>query len=59
MLIFFFLENHAVYEIIWGNIVEPDMPQMAIWGMHIACWAPKATKTHSAYVIIIAFPLQQ
>ena len=27
--------------------------------MRIACWIPKATNTHSQYVIIIAFPLQQ
>ena len=25
----------------------------------IACWVPKATNTHSVYIIIIAFPLQQ
>jgi hypothetical protein len=23
-------ENHAVYEITWKNIVEPDRPQMTI-----------------------------
>ena len=27
--------------------------------MRIACWIPKATNTHSQYVILIAFPLQQ
>ena len=27
--------------------------------MHIACWIPKATSTHSQYVVLIAFPLQQ
>ena len=27
--------------------------------MRIACWIPKATNTHSVYVILIAFPLQQ
>jgi hypothetical protein len=27
--------------------------------MRIACWIPKATKTHSEYVIFFAFPLQQ
>jgi len=26
---------------------------------HIACWIPKSTNTHSEYVILIAFPLQQ
>ena len=28
-------ENHAVYEIMWKNIVEPDGPQMAV--EHGAC----------------------
>jgi hypothetical protein len=23
-------ENHAMYEIIWKNMVEPDRPKMAI-----------------------------
>jgi hypothetical protein len=32
---------------------------MTIWRMRIACWVPKATNTHSQYVILIAFPLQQ
>jgi len=32
---------------------------MTIWRMRIACWIPKATNTHSQYVIVIAFPLQQ
>jgi hypothetical protein len=27
--------------------------------MRIACWIPKATDTHSEYVILIAFPLQK
>jgi len=55
----FFLENHAVNEKMWKNIVEPGRQQMTIWSMRIACWIPKATKTHSEYVILIAFPLQQ
>jgi len=32
---------------------------MKIWHMCIACWIPKATNTHSEYVILIAFPQQQ
>ena len=32
---------------------------MPIWRMRIACLIPKATNTHSEYVILIAFPLQQ
>jgi hypothetical protein len=36
----------------WKNLVQPDMPQMAVL---IACWIPKATDTHSEYVIFIVF----
>jgi hypothetical protein len=32
----FFPENHAVYEIVWKNIVEAGRPQMKIWRMRIA-----------------------
>ena len=51
--------NRAVYEIMWKNTVEPDRQQMTLWRMRIACRIAKATNTHSEYVIIIAFPLQQ
>jgi len=43
----------------WKNMVERGRPQMAIWRTHIACWISKATITHSKYIILIAFPLQQ
>jgi hypothetical protein len=56
---FFFLENCAVYEIMWNNIVEPNRLQMTIWRMRIACSIAKATNTHSECVIIIAFQRQQ
>ena len=29
------------------------------WRVHFACWIPKATDTHSEYVILNAFPLRQ
>ena len=32
---------------------------MTIWRMRIACWIIEAVDTHSEYVILIAFPLQQ
>ena len=35
------------------NIVELDRPEMTIWRMHIACWIPKATNTHSDYVRLV------
>ena len=43
----------------WKNSVQPDRPQVAIWRMRIACRILKATDTHSVYVILTAFPLQQ
>jgi len=43
----------------WKNTVKPDMPQMTIWRMHIACWVPKATGTRLVYVIINDLPLQK
>jgi len=56
---FFFLENSAVYEIMWKNIVEPGRPQMTIRRMRIECWILKAINTYSGCLILIAFPLQQ
>jgi len=46
-------ENRAVFEMKWQNIVEPERPQMPIWRMRVTFWIPKATNTHSEYVIII------
>jgi hypothetical protein len=43
----------------WKNSVEPVRQQMTVWRMRIACGIPKATSTHSEYVIRIDFPLQQ
>jgi len=51
-----FLENSAIYEITWKNIVQPDRPRFVICRMHIACWITKATDTNSEYVISISFP---
>jgi len=42
----------------WKN-VELGRPEMTIWHMPNAGWIAKATNTHSEYVILIAFPLQQ
>jgi len=41
------------------NIIERGRPQMTIRRMRVAYWIPKATNTHSQYVVLIAFPLQQ
>jgi len=43
----------------WKNIAEPGRPHMTRWRMRIACWTAKATNTHSGYVILLAFLLQQ
>jgi len=43
----------------WKNIVELGRPQMTIQRIRIACWIPKVKNTHSRYVILIAFLLQQ
>ena len=54
-----FFEICAIYEKIWKNTVEQGRPQVTIWHMHIECWIPKATNTHSGWVILIVFPQQQ
>ena len=53
-----FFENRTLHKR-WKNTVEQDRPQATIRRMRIAYWIPKATNTHSEYVILIAFPLQQ
>jgi len=40
-------------------MVESNRPQTKIWRMRFACRTPKATNTHSEYVIPIPFPLPQ
>jgi hypothetical protein len=55
----YFPQNVAVYQIIWKNIVDPKRPQMTVWGMRIACWIPKSKNTHSEYVLLIDFLLQE
>ena len=55
---FFSPENRAVYEITRKNVVEPDRSRMTVWRMRIGYGIPKATNTHSEYVILTAFSLQ-
>jgi len=50
---FFF--NCAIYEM-WKNTVQQGRPQMTIWHMCFLCWIPKATNTHSEYVILTDCP---
>jgi len=56
---FFSPENHAIYEITWKNIVEPNRSKMTVRRMCITCWILKATNAHSEDVLFLAFPLQQ
>ena len=55
---FFLLKSYRLWNSVVNN-VEPDRPPMKIWRMRFACWLPKLTNTHSEYVTLIAFPLQQ
>jgi len=48
----------------WDNVEKCGRAGQATDGnkirlMLFACWTPKATNTHSEYVIVITFPLQQ
>ena len=51
----------ALYEIMWIYIVEPLQATDGniIRRVHVACWIPKATNTHSEFVVLIASSLQQ
>ena len=40
-------------------MVVPGRPQMTVRRMCTACLIPKSTNTHSEYVVLTAFPLQQ
>jgi len=50
-----FFENRSVYQIMWKNLVQPDRPQMTMRHMRTACWIPKATNTHTQYVLLYCF----
>jgi hypothetical protein len=55
----FLFRKSVIYEIMCKYIVESDRTQMTIWRMRFASWIPKATNTHSEYVIAIALPQKQ
>jgi len=61
IIYFFFFENRAVYEIMWKKYCAAGQATDAniIQRMRIASEVPRATNTHSEYVILIAFPPQQ
>jgi hypothetical protein len=53
-----FLQNRAVYEIMWKkcSTARRATDDNKIRRMRIACWTPKATNTHSEHVTLLAFP---
>jgi len=55
----FLFENHIIYEIMWKKTVGWRRPHITIWCIHIACWIPNTTNTHTGCIILIAFSLQQ
>jgi hypothetical protein len=57
-ILLFIFENRTDYKM-WKNIVKPGRPQMTILRLRTACWITKPTNTHSIYVVLIVFPLQQ
>jgi hypothetical protein len=54
----FFRKMYRLWDYV-EKYCRPGLTNMKIWRIYIACWIPKATNTHSEYVILIAFPLQQ
>jgi len=57
-----FVFNNFYYSCcLWDveSIVQRGRPQVTIWRIRIAYWITMATNTHSEYVVLIAFPLQQ
>jgi len=54
-----FFRKSCLYNKMWKNTVERGRPQMIIWRMRISCWIPNATNTHSEYITLKAFPLEQ
>jgi hypothetical protein len=52
----FCFENSSVYEITWRNTVVPGRTEMTIPNRN-ACCIPKATNTHSEYIILISSAL--
>ena len=59
LLLLHLVGSSILLYLIWKTMVEPDKPQMTIWLMRITCWIPNATETHTVYVLLTAFPVQQ
>ena len=50
--------NRTFYGLMRGKKWWSRAGHMTICGMCIACWVPKATRTHTEYVTLIASPRQ-
>ena len=52
---------HILHSITLWKTVQPDRhtDDSTVRRTHFACWKIQARDTHSEYVILIAFPLQQ
>jgi hypothetical protein len=55
MLNNFFFWNCIMFGMMGKNVVQQGRSQMTVWHMLVACWIPKATNTHSDFIIFIAF----
>ena len=55
-MLFFFLKNQAIYEIMWKNVCSVGYAADMICHMCFACWITKATDRHSEYAILNGFP---
>jgi hypothetical protein len=43
----------------WKNNTEREILKKTIWRMRISCWLSQATNTHSEFVVLNVFTLQQ
>ena len=57
----FFFETRSFCEIMWKKYVRARQAtdDNVIRHMEFVCWMTKATDTHSEYVLLMAFALQQ
>jgi len=56
-----FSENDAVREIMWQNMLQPDRSQTEVLysAEKMKEWARAHARTHTQYLLLSAFPLQQ
>ena len=55
----FFFENHAVYEVMWKNTVQPDTWKINMTNTLYTLNTEGYKHAHSQYVILTSFALQQ